>query len=102
MTTMVETTKEPVLRLQMFSQPRFLAAVRALIASVCDRLGFNNMQCGQISLAVDEALCNVITHGYNRRSDGPVWINLWSKDAEPAGIRIVITSAEATAECGSR
>ncbi|MHC4304007.1 MAG: ATP-binding protein [Planctomycetota bacterium] len=74
----------------MFSQPRFLAAVRALIASVCDRLGFNSMQCGQISLAVDEALCNVITHGYKRRSDGPVWINLWSEDAEPVGIKIVI------------
>ncbi len=87
---MAEATKEPVLRLQMFSQPRFLAAVRALIASVCDRLGFNSMQCGQISLAVDEALCNVITHGYERRSDGPVWINLWSQDTEPVGIKIVI------------
>ena len=37
---MAEANKEPVLRLQMFSQPRFLAAVRALIASVCDRLGW--------------------------------------------------------------
>jgi anti-sigma regulatory factor (Ser/Thr protein kinase) len=87
---MAEANNEPVLRLQMFSQPRFLAAVRALIASVCDRLGFNSMQCGQISLAVDEALCNVITHGYERRPDGPVWINLWSNDTEPAGIKIVI------------
>jgi anti-sigma regulatory factor (Ser/Thr protein kinase) len=88
--TMDEVTREPLLRLQMFSQPRFLAAVRALIASVCERLDFNSMQCGQISLAVDEALCNVITHGYDRRSDGPVWINLWSVDTEPVGIRIVI------------
>jgi len=87
---MAEAPHEPLLRLQMFSQPRFLAAVRALIASVCDRLGFNSMQCGQISLAVDEALCNVITHGYERRSDGPVWINLWSDDADPARIKIVI------------
>jgi len=87
---MAEAAQEPLLRLQMFSQPRFLAAVRALIASVCDRLGFNSMQCGQISLAVDEALCNVITHGYERRSDGPVWINLWSEEAEPARIKIVI------------
>ncbi|MHC4220613.1 MAG: ATP-binding protein [Planctomycetota bacterium] len=87
---MAETTNEPVLRLQMYSQPRFLAAVRALIGSVCDRLGFNSMQCGQISLAVDEALCNVITHGYSRRADGKVWINLWTTDKEPAGIKIVI------------
>jgi anti-sigma regulatory factor (Ser/Thr protein kinase) len=87
---MAEAPKEPVVRLQMFSQPRFLAAVRALIGSVAERLGFNSMQCGQISLAVDEALCNVITHGYNRRSDGPVWINLWWLDAEPQGVKIVI------------
>jgi anti-sigma regulatory factor (Ser/Thr protein kinase) len=87
---MAEVTREPLLRLQMFSQPRFLAAVRALIASVCERLGFNSMQCGQISLAVDEALCNVITHGYQRRADGPVWINVWSMDTAPEGIRIVI------------
>lgn len=87
---MAENTNEPVLRLQMFSQPRFLAAVRALIGSVCDRLGFNSMQCGQISLAVDEALCNVITHGYQRSPDGKVWINLWSHETDPVGIRIVI------------
>jgi anti-sigma regulatory factor (Ser/Thr protein kinase) len=87
---MAETTNEPVLQLQMFSQPRFLAAVRALIGSVCERLGFNSMQCGQISLAVDEALCNVITHGYNRRTDGTVWINIWSVDTEPSAIKIVI------------
>ena len=90
MTTMAEKSPEPVVRLQIFSQPRFLAAVRALIGSMAQRLGFNEMQCGQISLAVDEALCNVITHGYKRRADGPVWINLWSLETIPAGLKIVI------------
>jgi anti-sigma regulatory factor (Ser/Thr protein kinase) len=92
---MAESTAEPMVRLQMFSQPRFLAAVRALIGSMAQRLGFNEMQCGQISLAVDEALCNVITHGYKRQPDGPVWINLWPLDAQPAGLKIVIEDVAA-------
>ena len=74
----------------MFSQPRFLAAARALVGCVAQRLGFDEMQCGQISLAVDEALCNVITHAYQRRADGRLWINIWSLDDGPPGIKIVI------------
>ncbi|MHC4588523.1 MAG: ATP-binding protein [Planctomycetota bacterium] len=84
---MAEATKEPLLRLQMFSQPRFLAAVRALIATVCDRLGFNSMQCGQISLAVDEALCNVITHGYNRREGIKIVIEDLASQVDPDSIQ---------------
>ncbi len=94
MMTMAETSAnpgaEPEVRLQMFSQPRFLAGARALVGSVAQRLGFNEMQCGQISLAIDEALCNVITHGYKRRPDGRLWMDLWALDGEPAGIKIVI------------
>lgn len=85
-----DTAAEPEVRLQMFSQPRFLAGARALVGSVAQRLGFNEMQCGQISLAVDEALCNVITHGYKRRADGRLWIDLWTLESNPAGIKIVI------------
>ena len=67
---MADSTAEPEVQLRMFSQPRFLAAVRALVGTMAQRLGFKEMQCGQISLAVDEALCNVITHGYERKPDG--------------------------------
>ena len=49
-------SSEPEVQVQMLSQPRFLAAVRALVGTMAQRLGFNEMQCGQISLAVDEAL----------------------------------------------
>ncbi len=90
MTTMAETSTEPEVKLQMFSQPRFLAAVRALVGTIAQRLGFNEMQCGPISLAVDEALCNVITHGYERRDDGRLWISFWTLNGDPAGLKIVI------------
>jgi anti-sigma regulatory factor (Ser/Thr protein kinase) len=67
---------EPQLRLEMASQARFLAAARAMIANVAQRLGFSEIQCGQISLAVDEALCNIINHGYGKKPDGRIWINV--------------------------
>ena len=87
---MVDAPAEPGVRLEMLSQPRFLAAARALVGSVAQRLGFNEMQCGQISLAVDEALCNVITHGYGRRTDGRLWINLWPLETNRPGLKVVI------------
>ncbi len=86
---MAESINEPAVRREMFSQPRFLAATRALVGSVAQRIGFNEFQCGQISLAVDEALCNVITHGYDRRDDGKLWLNLWPLD-NPPGIQVVV------------
>lgn len=87
---MAETPNEPEMQIQMVSQPRWLAAVRALVGTVAQRLGFSEMQCGQISLAVDEALCNVITHGYKRRDDGKLWINIWSLNDKTGGVKIVI------------
>lgn len=66
----------PDVRFEMCSQPRYLSAVRALIADVADRYGFDECACGQIALAVDEALSNVINHGYERRTDGRIWLSL--------------------------
>jgi len=74
----------------MLSQPRFLAAARAMIGNLAQRLGFPEILCGQISLAVDEALCNIINHGYEKKPDGHIWLSVWALDQEPAQLRIVI------------
>jgi len=81
---------EPQIRLQMLSQPRLLAAARSLVGSVAQRLGFDEVCCGQISLAVDEAICNIINHGYERRADGHIWLSLWALDGDQPGIRITL------------
>ena len=49
-----------------------------MIAAVAKRLGFTDESCGQIALAVDEALCNVIKHGYARDPSRPIWIALYA------------------------
>ncbi len=85
-------TDRPHIRLEMLSNPMYLAGARELVASVSKRLGYDEVTCCQIALAVDEALCNVIRHGYDRQSDRPIWLSIWpiEPDGESAGLRIVI------------
>ena len=80
----------PVLTLEMLSQPRLLAAARAMVGNFAQRQGFNEVQCGQISLAIDEALCNIINHGYERRADGRITLRLWDLPGMPRGLKVVI------------
>lgn len=74
-------TVAPHIRVEMLSCPRFLAGARELVATLSRRLGFDEVAACQIALAVDEALANVIRHGYDRREDQPIWMSIWEVDA---------------------
>ncbi len=86
------TTKPPDIRVELVSDPTYLSGARELVSAVARRLGFSEEGCCQIALAVDEALCNVIRHGYDRRKDGPIWLSIWpaASGNGDAGITIVI------------
>lgn len=97
---------EPQIRIEIRSNPLYLAGVRELLGSLARRLGFSEEAGSQISLAVDEALCNVIRHGYGKAVDRPIWLSVWPEggawskgplpknadaaDAYPDALRIVI------------
>jgi anti-sigma regulatory factor (Ser/Thr protein kinase) len=81
---------EPHIRLKLRSQARFLAGARALISNVAQRIGFSDGQCSKIALAVDEALCNVIKHGYGKSPDGWIWMDVWIGSDERPGMTIVV------------
>ncbi len=85
-------TQRPHIRVELLSNPIYLSGARELVGSVCRRLGFDDLQCSKIALAVDEALCNIIRHGYDRAPDKPIWISIWPDVLEPRplGIRLVI------------
>lgn len=68
---------QPHIQLQIRSNPLFLSGVRELVYHVSHRAGFSETCCHQMSLAVDEAICNVIRHGYDRAADRPIWISLF-------------------------
>ena len=87
---MADATRAPDVKLELFSQPRLLAGARALISNIAQRIGFNEIFCGQISLAIDEALCNIINHGYDKRTDGRIMLSIWAIQNEPPSLRIVI------------
>jgi anti-sigma regulatory factor (Ser/Thr protein kinase) len=84
---------QPQVRVEIRSNPLYLSGVRELVAAVSRRLGFTEESGGQIALAVDEALCNVIRHGYGKRSDRPIWLSIWPEGGAWAGGGGVPTSA---------
>ncbi|HEV2499038.1 MAG TPA: ATP-binding protein [Terriglobia bacterium] len=63
------------IRMRMPSDPRLLPVVRSAISEFAAVWGFDEVQCRSITLAVDEALSNVIRHAYKNRCDCEVELN---------------------------
>ncbi len=76
---------QPQVRIEIRSNPLFLSGVRELVGAVAKRFGFTDETGGQIALAVDEALCNVIRHGYQKQPDKPIWLSIWAEGGAWAG-----------------
>lgn len=85
-------TRQPHLRLEMLSSPLYLAGARELVSCVADRLGMSEDACCHLKLSVDEALCNVIRHGYQNQHDRPIWISIepMHDASRGVGMRVVI------------
>ncbi len=86
-------SEDPHIRFEMLSQARYLSCARALAAAVAERCGFDDCTCGQIALAVDEALSNIIKHGYDREPTGHIWVTLTPLDG-PQGVRALRITIE--------
>src|SRR5690348_9148384 len=57
------------LQLRIASNPRLLSVVRSAVSELAAVSGFGDDHCQGITLAVDEALSNVIRHAYKNRCD---------------------------------
>jgi len=66
----------PEIELKLISDPMYLCGARELVGCIARRIGFDDMDCSKITLAVDEALSNIIRHGYNKVFDRPIWIGI--------------------------
>ncbi|HEV2495984.1 MAG TPA: ATP-binding protein [Terriglobia bacterium] len=60
------------LKLVLSSDPRLLGAVRGAVRELASGAGFAEEDCRAITLAVDEALTNIIRHAYDNRPDESV------------------------------
>lgn len=79
---------KPHVQVQMLSNPVYLGGARELITGIARSMGFGAVPSSQVALAVDEALCNIIRHGYDRRADAPIWISIWP--TPQGGLKIVL------------
>jgi anti-sigma regulatory factor (Ser/Thr protein kinase) len=68
--TMDDTPRRLQVKFAMPSDPRYLPVVRGVIGPLAAAIGWDESECHAITLAVDEALANVIRHAYHSRADG--------------------------------
>ncbi|MSR33792.1 MAG: ATP-binding protein [Phycisphaerales bacterium] len=78
---------EPHLHARILSRPELMAPMRAMLCELASRVGLNETECGHIALAIDEALTNIIRHGYKNDPDSHIWISVWELQ-NPTGLRI--------------
>ncbi|MGA8184610.1 MAG: ATP-binding protein [Terriglobia bacterium] len=62
-------------QMKLASDPRLLAVVRGTVAQFAETLGFEASQSRQITLAVDEALSNLIRHAYRNECNHEIELN---------------------------
>lgn len=74
-------------KLSFTSDPRYLGVVRGAIERFASLVGFDEEDCRWITLAVHEALTNVIRHAYHNKHDQPVELLLRERDE---GIEVVM------------
>jgi anti-sigma regulatory factor (Ser/Thr protein kinase) len=63
------------LRIVMLSHPRFLSVVRAAVGQIGLVYGLTDDSCRGVTLAVDEAVANIIRHAYKNRYDQEIEFN---------------------------
>lgn len=68
-------THAPI-EIRIDSDPKYLGVVRSAVQSAAERWELPSHDCDRLVLAVDEALTNIIRHGYDGRCDQPIWVTL--------------------------
>lgn len=87
----------PEIELKLTSDPMYLCGARELVGCIARRIGFDDMDCSKIALAVDEALSNIIRHGYDKAFDRPIWLGISpiSASSDSIGGIVIIIEDEA-------
>lgn len=61
-----------LLELTISSKPAMLCVVRGAVERLAESLGFSPEDCRAITLALDEAIANIMRHSYGGRDDLPI------------------------------
>jgi len=71
----------------MPSDPRYLPVLRGAIGPLAAAIGWAESECQAITLALDEALANIIRHAYHNRADGVIEVECRER---PDGLEITL------------
>lgn len=63
---------DELLELTITSKPSMLCVVRGAVERLAEGLGFSPEDCRAITLALDEAIANIMRHSYGGRDDQPI------------------------------
>jgi len=77
---------DAAIRLTIASTPAHLAVVRAALERLGELIGLPDLARGEVVLAVDEALTNIIRHAYHGAPDQPIEVT-FQPALNPAGAR---------------
>ena len=69
-------TEPGTIRLELTSSTKCLPVVRGAVERMAALEGFDGNDTHELTLAIDEALANVIKHGYENRDDQPIELTL--------------------------
>jgi anti-sigma regulatory factor (Ser/Thr protein kinase) len=67
---MADNRRHLEMKVVMPSDPRYLPVIRGAMAPLAAAIGWDEAECRAITLALDEAIANVIRHAYANRTDG--------------------------------
>jgi anti-sigma regulatory factor (Ser/Thr protein kinase) len=62
------------IEIRVISKPTYVCTIRQVISSLGESIGMDKLGCGDLALAIGEAVVNVIEHGYGGHEDQPIWI----------------------------
>jgi anti-sigma regulatory factor (Ser/Thr protein kinase) len=78
-------------QLRVISQPQYLCVIRSAINVIGGKCGLSSTETDHVVLAVDEAMTNVIRHGYKDAADKSIDISIRPlNEAKGQGIEIVL------------
>ena len=86
--------KDDHIQIRLISQPQYLCVVRSMLNVIGGKCGLSSTETDHVVLAVDEAITNIIRHGYKDAPDQFIDIAVSPlNDEKGQGIHIVLDDA---------
>lgn len=80
----------PHFRLTFPANPNWFKTIRTLVLTATKHVGFTEQEASQVSLAIDEALCNIYRHGYHGNHQGSIHFTFECQNSPHIEVRMTI------------